>query len=242
LSRATARKWPATGFTLILVFFVVAVSYLDVSYKSSRDAVTHVVYIDPLYTEDPGFHGEALRIFGREGYIFDAVLGEEVTVEYLRRLPAGYDLVILRGHSTVNGDMVWLFTGEEYSKDRYVLEQLADEVHPARPSMGSRRLFAVGADYVNHFMKDRFRGSTVLVMGCDGVRATDLAQAFIDNGADLYVSWDGPVSLEHTDHAFTCLLGAMVEDGVSPEEAAAYAMDAVGPDPEYNSTLSCFPR
>jgi len=242
LGRAPAGNWPATWFTLAFIVFLVAVSSLDVLYKSDRNAVTRVVYIDPLHAEDPGFHGEALKIFSREGYTFDEVLGEEVTVEYLRRLPAGYDLVILRVHSTVNGDMAWLFTGEEYSHDRYVLEQLADEVHPARPSIGSGHLFAVGADYVNHFMKDRFRGSTVLVMGCDGARATDLAQAFIDNGAEHYISWDGPVSLSHTDHAFTCLLTAMVEDGMSPEEAMAHAMAAVGPDPEYNSTLSCFPR
>jgi len=105
----------------------------------------------------------------------------------LRRLQAGYDLVILRVHSTVNDDMVWLFTGEEYSQNMYLLEHLADEVHPVRPSLGSQRLFAVGADFVNHFMKNRFRGSTVLVMGCDGITSTDLAQAFIDNGAELYV-------------------------------------------------------
>jgi hypothetical protein len=188
LGRATPRNWPAIRFTLVFIVFLVAVSFLDISYKSDRNALTRVVYLDPLHTEDPGFHGEALKIFGHEEYTFDAVLEEEVTVEYLRRLPAGYDLLILRVHSTVNGDMVWFFTCEEYSHDRYVLEQLADEVHPVRPSVGSRHLFAVGADYVNHFMKDRFRGSTVLVMGCDGARATDLAQAFVDNGDEHYIS------------------------------------------------------
>ena len=91
-------------------------------------------------------------------------------------------------------------------------------------------------------MKNRFRGSTVLVMGCDGVTYTDLAQAFIDNGAELFISWDGPVSLEHTDHAYICVLTAMVEGEMSPREAAAYAMDAVGRDVDFNSTLTCFPR
>ncbi len=243
MGRTAARKWPGTGFTLAFIAFLLAVSYIDVSYKSGAwDAVTRVVYIDPLHADDPGFHGEASQIFGQEGYIFDAVLGEDVTVERLRRLPAGYDLVILRVHSTVNGGMVWFFTGEQYSHDKYLLEQLADEVHPARPSVGSRHLFAVGADYVNHFMKDQFRGSTVLVMGCDSVASTDLAQAFIDNGAELYIGWDGPVSLEHTDQAFGCLLAAMVEGEMSAEAAAAYTVDTVGRDPDYNSTLSCFPR
>jgi len=234
---------PATGFTLVFVVFIVAVSYLDASYKfGTLSTVISVVYVDPLYAVNPGFHGEALEIFSREGYSLDAVLGEAVTVEYMRRLPAKYDIVVFRVHSTVNNDMVWLFTGEKYSQNKYVLEQLADEVHPARPSLGSHRLFAVGADFVNHFMKNRFRGSTVLVMGCDGVTSTDLAQAFIDNGAELYVGWDGPVSIEHTDQTFICVLTAMVEGEMSPREATVYAMDAVGRDTDYNSTLTCFPR
>jgi len=243
LSRAGGRKWSATGFTLIFIVCIIAVAYLDVSYKSgTQNTVTHVVYIDTLHAGNLGFHGETLEIFSREGYSFDTVLGEAVTVEYLRRLPAGYDIVILRVHSTINDEMVWFFTGEEYSQDKYVLEQLADEVHPARPSLGSERLFAVGADFVNHFMKDRFRGSIILVMGCDGMKGTDLAQAFIDNGARMYVSWDGPVTLEHTDLAFSCIIRAMIEEGMNPEEAVTYTMNTVGHDPDYNSSLSCLIR
>ncbi len=175
MSRSRGRR-SATGFTFFFVVFIAAIVYLDASYKSNtQNTVTHVVYIDPLNAGNPSFHGETLEIFSREGYSFDTILGEAVTVEYLRRLPARYDIVILRVHSTINDEMVWFFTGEEYSQDKFVLEQLADEVHPARPSFGSRRLFAVGADFVNHFMVDRFRGSLILVMGCDGMKSTDLA-------------------------------------------------------------------
>jgi len=237
------RDTSLARFTLFFLVFIAAVTYLDVSHREgSVGSALNVAYIDPLHDESPGFYEDVDALFGGERYVFEPTLGEAVTVEHLRRLPAGYDLIIFRVHSTVNGDMVWFFTGEEYSQDKYVLEQLVDEVHPARPSLGSRRLFAVGADFVNHFMKDRFRGSTVLVMGCDGMKSTDLAQAFIDNGARVYVSWDGPVTLEHTDLAFSCLIGAMIEEGMNPEEAVTYTMNAVGHDPDYNSSLSCFPR
>ena len=235
------RNASLTRFTLFFLVFIVAVMYLDVNHRMGRvESAVKVAYIDPLHAENPGFYEDAHMLFSGEGYVFEASLGENVTVEHLRRVAKGYDLIILRVHSTVNHEMVWFFTGEEYRQDKYVLEQLADEVHPARPSLGSRRLFAVGADFVNHFMKDRFRDSTILVMGCDGIRSTDLAQAFIDNGAKLYISWDGPVTLEHTDLAFSCLLRAMTEEGMSPEEAMNYAMKVVGCDPVYDSSLSCF--
>lgn len=236
------RSTSSARFTLFFLVFLLALTYLDVSRKACRvGSAIKVAYIDPLYADSPGFYDGVDVLFGGESYVFDPTLGEAVTVEHLRRIHAGYDLIILRVHSTVNDEMVWFFTGEEYSQDKYVLEQLADEVHPARPSLGSRRLFAVGADFVNHFMVDRFMGSVVMIMGCDGIRSTDLAQAFIDNGARLYISWDGPVTLEHTDLAFSYLLRAMIEEGMSPEDAMTYAMNTVGRDPEYNSSICMYP-
>jgi len=227
---------------MFFLVFILAVMYLDVSHRAGRGgSAIKVVYIDPLYAESPGFYDDVNALFSGERYVFEPTLGEAVTVEHLRRIPAGYDLFILRVHSTVNEDMVWFFTGEEYSQDKYVLEQLADEVHPARPSLGSERLFAVGADFVNHFMKDRFRGSIILVMGCDGMKGTDLAQAFIDNGARVYVSWDGPVTLEHTDRAFRRLIVAMAEEGVEAEKAVNLVMKEVGRDPDYNSSIGMYP-
>jgi len=237
------RSTSLTRFTLFFLVFILAVMYLDVNHREGRvGSAVKVAYIDPLHAESPGFYDDVNALFSGDRYVFDPTLGEAVTVEHLRRIPIGYDLIIFRVHSTVNDDMVWFFTGEEYSPDKFVLEQLVDEVHPARPSLGSKRLFAVGADFVNHFMVDRFQGSMILMMGCDGIRSTDLAEAFIDNGAELYVSWDGPVTLEHTDLAFSCLLRALMEDGMNPEKAVAYAMNTVGRDPDYNSSLSCFPR
>jgi hypothetical protein len=237
------RDTSLNRFTLFFLVFILVVMYLDVNHRAGRvDSAVMVAYIDPLHAENPGFYEDIHTLFSGAGYVFEASLGENVTVEHLRRVPKGYDFVILRVHSTVNDEMVWFFTGEEYSQDKYVLEQLADEVHPARLSLGSRRLFAVGADFVNHFMKDRFRDSIILVVGCDGIRSTDLAQSFIDNGAKLYISWDGPVTLEHTDLAFSCLLRAMIEEGMSPEEAMTYAMNVVSRDPDYDSSLSCFSR
>lgn len=119
LEKSTRGKAATTGFTLALIVSLVAVSYLDASYKSGAlKDVARVVCIDSLHSENLDFYYEALEIFGGEAYTF-AFLGEETAVEYQRRNPTGNDLII-RDHKTVNNKTAWMFTGEEYRPDRYV--------------------------------------------------------------------------------------------------------------------------
>ena len=108
---------------MFFLVYILAVMYLDVNYRGGRGgSAVKVAYIDPLYAESPGFYEDVDTLFSADRYVFEPTLGDAVTVEHLRRIPKGYDLIILRVHSTVNEDMVWFFTGEEYSQDKYVLE------------------------------------------------------------------------------------------------------------------------
>ena len=235
-----SRLWYVARVSLFLLVALATVSYLDVTLRRSDAQVRRAAIIDPLYASDSGYHEEMASLLEGCGYQVDSFLGEEVTVEWLRKM-GSYRVVVLRVHSTCNNGMVWLFTGERYSPEKYVLEQLADEVHKARPSLEAEHVFAVGSDFVRHFMVDRFSGALVVLMGCDGLTGTDLAEAFVEEGASAYVSWDGPVSLEHTDEAFLCLLEAMTVQRLPLGEAVGYANDLVGADPDYNSTIAFYP-
>ena len=201
-----------------------------------------VAILDPLDGEGQGFTSSCLGLFVSASYDVDVFRGENVSVSRIREISGDYRVVVLKVHSSVYHGRVWFFTGEVYSQGRYVLKQLVDEVHPARPTLGSEFLFAVGAEFVLHFLEDRFDGALIVVMGCDGLRYHDLAKAFLDAGASAYVSWDGPVSLEHTDEATLALLRALVEDGVSLGDAVEHSMELVGPDPSYSSILCVFPE
>jgi len=234
------RLWYAARVSLFMFVVLISVSYLDVTLRRSDTHVKRAAIVDPLYTADPGYHEEMASLLEGCGYQVDSILGEEVTVEWLRKM-GSYRVVVLRVHSTCNNGMVWLFTGERYSPEKYVLEQLADEVHKARPSLEAGHVFAVGSDFVRHFMVDRFSGALVVLMGCDGLTGTDLAEAFVEEGASAYVSWNGPVSLEHTDEAFLCLLEAMTVQRLPLGEVVGYANDLVGADPDYNSTIAFYP-
>jgi hypothetical protein len=235
-----SRLWYAARVSLFMLVALTTVSYLDIALRRSDTRIKRAAIIDPLYTSDPGYHDEMASLLEGRGYKVDSFKGEEVTVEWLRKM-GSYRVVVLRVHSTCNDGMVWFFTGERYSLDKYVLEQLADEVHKAKPSLEAEYVFAVGSDFVRHFMNDRFSGALVVLMGCDGLTGTDLAEAFMEEGASAYVSWDGPVSLKHTDEAFLCLLEAMTVQRLTLGEAMGYTNDLVGADPDYNSTIAFYP-
>jgi len=226
--------------TLLMTAALGALTYMDVYTRQGEDARLTAAIFDPLFPDDPGFHREMADLLSARGYNVDSVTGSEATLEWLAEL-RHRDILVLRVHSTCNGGEVWFFTGEAYSPDRYVLEQVADEVHRARPSLGSKHVFAVGSGFVRRFMSGSLRGTLVLLMGCDGLRTQDLAAAFTECGASAYVSWDGPVTLAHTDLVFLRLVEALTERRMALGEAAAYAETAAGPEPEYNSTFHAYP-
>ena len=172
----------------------------------------------------------------------DVLRGENVSVESIKGISGGYRVVVLRVHSSIYRGRVWFFTGERYIQGSYVLEQLLDEVHPARPTTESGFLFAVGADFVLRYLENGLDGSLVVLMGCDGLSSQDLARAFTENGAAAYVSWDGPVLLGHTDEATLALLRGLVVEGMCLGDAVGYSMGLVGPDPVYSSSLCFFPE
>jgi len=234
------RLWGLVRASLIMVAALGALSYVDVSVRQRDGGRLSAVIFDPLYADDPGLHAEMANLLAAHGYTVDSVTGEKATPGALMRL-GHRDVMVLRVHSTCNLGEVWFFTGEEYSQDRYVLEQIADEVHKARPSLGSRHVFAVGSSFVRRFMAGSLRGTIVLLMGCDRLRSEDLATAFTECGAAAYVSWDGPVSLPDTDWAFLGLLETLAAQSMTLGDAVAHANGLVGQDPDYNSTLRLKP-
>jgi len=227
---------------IIVLLVLIASARLMGPQDRARKGKTSVAILDPLDGEDLGFTDSCIELFESAGFEVDVIKGDDVSVSQIKKISGGYNIVVFRVHSSVYHGRVWFFTGEEYSQGRYVLEQLVDEVHPARPALGSEFLFAVGAEFVLHFLEDRFDGTLIVVMGCDGLRHHDLAKAFLDAGASAYVSWDGPVSLRHTDEATLAMLRGLVAEGMCLEDAVRYSMELVGPDPTYFSFMCFFPE
>lgn len=206
-----------------------------------------------LTQPDPTFAEAGTSIIEEAGYVVDYYPGEEVTVDFYRNLPAhDYDLIILRVHSGMvterlaetgqetQREYVSLFTGEPYSPDKYPQEQIG-RLGKAEYYEGAPPLFGIAPDFITRSMRGRFEQTVVILMGCDGLRSHETAEAFLHKGARAFVSWSGPVSAAHTDAATERLLQHLLIGGLTIGEAITQTMAEVGPDPSYHSTLLVYP-
>ena len=203
---------------------------------------------------NPEFIDQALAYLREAGFSVDVYQGEEITVEFYRTLPThGYELILLRTHATntfdetqPDGTMILhprgpvvLLTSEPYAENRYVREQLTDRVGRARGLHrdNSPLYFAIRPGFVSRDMRGYFEGALIIIGGCRSLGAGDLAEAFFERGASAVVGWNDWVDLSHNDQALLHLLRGLTTDKLALGQAVRKAMDEVGPDPFYESTL-----
>jgi len=206
--------------------------------------VDHLALTQP----NPTFTKTATELLEQAGYAVDYYPGEEVTVDFYRHLPGrGYRLLILRNHSSLVGTGVevtedaGLYTSEPYSENGHLAEQLDERLLIARYYEGGPAYFAIAPEFVRSSMKGKFDDTTIILMGCDGLRTDMLAQALVQRGAKSVVGWSRPVSASHTDAATERLLQHLLKDGLALQEAVAQTMTELGPDPSYDSVLRLYP-
>ena len=245
---AVAGAALALALVAVLAFFVLSPS------DGGPQGPPRAVIVDQLEltAPNPDFAEQATELLEAAGYEVDYVPGAEVTVDYYRELPSkGYEIVLLRAHAAgrelsddAYGDDVSLFTSERVST-KYAREQrerLVKGVGFNREQMESGELyFGIPSSFVRERMQGEFEGATVVLMGCDVLRAQNMAEAFVAKGAGAVVGWDAQVSAKHTDAGTLSLLRYLLVDGLSVQEAAAAAMAEVGPDPYYDSVFLSYP-
>ncbi len=202
-----------------------------------------------LTQPNPDFISSARGLLAEAGYLVDYFSGEQVTVDFYRSLPQrDYDLVILRVHAGITTEVdvssgerteteyVSLFTGEPYTAGKYAEEEL-DRLGKAVYYEGADPLYGIGPRFINDSMEGRFDDTLIVMMGCDGLKSQRTAQAFLDKGADAFVSWSQPVSASHTDDTTERLLERLLVEGLPAAEAVTRTAEEVGPDPVYDGEL-----
>jgi hypothetical protein len=190
-------------------------------------------------------------ILEKAGFEVDYCTGEKVTVDFYRTLPQhGYQLIILRVHSSATeaegeeGSVV-LFSSERVSPTKYVDEQISGRLKGVAFSVEEKDAgilyFGIGPLFVEHSMVGDFKDAVILMMGCEGLDNPSMAQAFVQKGANVYVSWNQPVMSSHTDCATTDLLQHFVTERMTLVESIRETFETVGSDPVYNSLIIYYP-
>jgi hypothetical protein len=242
------------GVALLCIGLVAGLLLSGVFSGTSGPRPKTAVIVDQLSLTfpNPSFAETATDILEQAGYEVDYYPGEEVTVEFYRNLPThGYGLIVLRVHSGLTREIsgeeatpreyVSLFTGEPFTEGQYHTEIGGGRVGVAAYYEGGPQVFGISPKFIESSMKGRFDDTTVILMGCDGLKSHQTGEAFLDKGARAFVSWSGPVSATHTDAATERLLEKLVIDGLPVGDAVAQTSAELGPDPSYGAELRVLP-
>lgn len=251
------RKRLAYVFVALALTLACIIAYFTLNPQSQTmiDLTPKAAIVDhlSLTQPNPNFSQTAQAIIGETGLPVDYFPGEQVTVDFYRKLPLhNYKLIIFRVHSTGECSVedvppfVVFFTSEEYSNVKYISEQsdmrLVYVNFPERISAQLPGYFGVTPSFIKNSLSRNFNDTIIIAMGCDGLKYTSMAEAFIEKGAKVYIGWNGPVSAHHTDTATEYLLRKLIEEKLTIKEAVKETMKEVGPDRIYNSTLSFYPQ
>lgn len=215
--------------------------------------------VDQLALTDPNdqFVSDATRELTDAGYAVDYFAGDEVNVDFYRRLPSlGYGFVLLRSHSAWDRTEIEIETGARFAdgevglftNELYSTRTHLDDQYAARLGVGSyiqlnkpERYFVVGPEFITNGARGKFKSTMVVLMGCAGLKTEGMAKAFMERGASSFVSWDESVTADHTDAATSVLLRHLLEDQLPAREAVDRTMAEVGPDPSYGAHLAAYP-
>jgi hypothetical protein len=224
--------------------FIGANSNVDRSDDGNSGNSPRAVLVDALYDASPNqlFTASLNRTLRDAGFEFCVFRGQEVTVDFLKRLEGGFSLVILRMHSALSKDgELFLFTAESYSSDKYVEEQSFRLVKKAYATESSQPVFAVNWGFVKRLMAGKFNGSLVVTMGCESTcDSLMIHEVIVGQGAVGYVGWNGSVLLSHSDEATSCLVEDLYESKLPLRGAIDKVNEKMGPDATEGATLEYF--
>lgn len=242
---------------LVVIGVVIAVAAgllitLNVEEKSSTENalltvatpdIKKAAIIDQLDGEFPnkGFQMQAEEYLKTAGYDqVDLFLTDDITVDFYRKLPSmNYEFIVARTHSlaikTEDKQSVWMFTGEKYTENKYIQEQLEGKVSRGVPFLTGpsldkeeakkKRLFIIGSEFVDKEMVGRFPGTTLVLGGCDTMSYPFMAKSLVDRGASAIIGWYGLVSLYDNDIVTLRVLEELLINGKDPDDAVNDIME-----------------
>jgi len=213
--------------------------------------------IDQLHDSFPNtrYQQKALEYLENAGYDVDVYTTEDITVDFYKKLPSmNYKFIYIRTHSlevAELGDSTFLFTGEKYDVDKYILEQLSGQVHKAIPindqlpdemiqnatMLSDATYFTIGSKLMDELMIGKFPQTVIIIGGCESVRTLDLAKSLIFRGASAVVGWDRSVNSFENDKVMSALLEEVLINKIGFYDAIPSVMEEFGSDLQFSSEL-----
>ena len=165
---------------------------------------------------------------------------DNATVDNYKSLPSmGYKLLIWRAHSALdNAGFIAISTSETNSTKDYP-QYSNGELTLCNIRGDPRMYFAITPKFITEVMSGRFENTVIILMSCNGLREgyTKTAEAFIEKGAKVFISWDEWVETNDNDNAIELLLEHLITENNTINQAVGKIPEQPGP-----SHLSYYPR
>jgi hypothetical protein len=193
------------------------------------------------------FNETVTRLLLSRGFNATYYPSSNVTVDFYQGLAKlNYGLIVLRSHSAVRETerTVDFFTSEQFVYNSTYAPMI--ESNPPLLSMGSynwepgKNYFAITPDFVEK-LDGYFPKSIIIVTGCTSLNSTrtQMAQAFINKGANAYIGWTDLVSLSHSDDATMKFLQDLLTYNKTISDTVNQCNES--PDPAYPGQLAFYP-
>jgi hypothetical protein len=207
------------------------------------------------FQENEQFTANVTKELEDYGFEVDLYQGNNITVDLYRQLPTlGYKLIIFRAHSGIleqDGEIVMrtvLFTNEPYDESDHILEVLYEQLTRGGACQGCPMMFGITPEFVRAQsafgqgtdMNGEFADTVIIMMGCSGIALPDMAEAFIDKGASVYLAWDRGVELYYVDSATPYLIHQLCSGQLTIRQAVNDTMATEGPDPNHGAELQFY--
>jgi len=262
----------------VIISFSFLISFASQEYliesESFSDGVPRAAILDQLHKDIPNvkFQEQAAEYLEMAGYEVDLFTTEQLTVDFFKKLPKmNYEFIVFRTHAvgddgpdSLEEEPVAIFTGEAYTDDKYIQEQLFGQLRKGAPFMSSEvdvtvdlsnldaegrveyetslslvdasnPYFMIGSKYVDELMEGNFPNSVLVLGGCSTLSNPTLARSFIDRGASIVVGWDRLVESGRNDKVMLSFLENVLIDDMEIPKAVELVID------EYNLDLESVP-
>ena len=157
---------------------------------------------------------------------------DNATVDNYKTLASsGYKLIIWRVHSALNLNSKYIAicsserfgskNYDQYSNDQLTLCNITDDPY---------LYFAITPKFIEESMDGKFEDTVIILMSCNGLKPEygKTAEALIQKGAKILVSWDNWIESSDNDNAITLLLQHLIVQNSTIGEAVG---EARGPYP-----------
>lgn len=145
------------------------------------------------------------------------------TVENYKSLSSlGYKLIIWRAHTALNNESkyVAISTSERYGSTDFP-QYSNGELALCQISGDPVMYFAITPKFIAEVMSGRFEDTVIILMSCNGLKMDyeKTAEAFVEKGAKVFISWDGWVEPTDNDDASALLLHYLISENNTISQA-----------------------